>query len=122
LQYIGRFALIVYPSDPNSCTKTYTQDFCLPLCCHLPPVLSLQYLGRFALIIDPLNPNSYTKTDLPVPNQDLDPLLITPCPATPANPTGRCPVRKDTQIMLPGTYTRIQFKAPAATGLYVWHW
>jgi FtsP/CotA-like multicopper oxidase with cupredoxin domain len=81
----------------------------------------MQYLGRFALLLDPENPRTYTKTSTPVPNADLDPLLVVPCPVT-LNPTGKCPVRKDTQLVLPATYTRIAFHAPARSGLYVWHW
>jgi hypothetical protein len=46
---------------------------------------------------------------------------VVPCPVT-LDPTGRCPVAKDTQLILPGSYTRIAFCAPARNGLYVWHW
>ena len=81
--------------------------------------VDFEYRGRFAITIDPLNPNSFTKTTTPVINQDLDPLFVIPCTS---NPTGQCPTRKDTMLVLPGSYTRIAFSTPAQTGLYVWHW
>lgn len=117
-------------STPTCCCAAVIQPCSLVwLCqcpdhiaCHPPPLLHpMQYLGRFALLLDPDNPNSYTKTSTPVPNADLDPLLVVPCPVT-LNPTGKCAVRKDTQLVLPATYTRIAFHAPARSGLYVWHW
>lgn len=80
----------------------------------------MQYLGRFQLAIDPLNPAAYTKTNTPVPNADLDHLLTVFCPAK-LHPSGRCPAAKDTQLILPGSYTRIAFRAPARNGLYAWH-
>lgn len=81
-----------------------------------------QFLGRFAIVVDPLDPAVFTKTTAPVPNAELDSLLTLACPVSTANPTGRCPARKDTVIVMPGSYTRIAFRAPANAGLYVWHW
>ena len=80
-----------------------------------------QFLGRFALQIDPVNPRKFVKTTTPVTNADLDPWLIMPCGQTINGAVTQCSVPKDTIMVLPGSYTRIAFNAPAEAGLYVWH-
>lgn len=91
-------------------------------CTWYTPAMVLQYFGRFALQLNPANPNAFVKTAVPVTNADLDPWLQTTCGTDIDGNVLQCPTHKDTIMVLPGSYTRIGFLAPAEAGLYVWHW
>lgn len=73
-----------------------------------------QYIGRWEVTVDAADPNKFTETDVAIQAPDLDTLLQVQCGG---NGAERCPVPKDTMLILPKTRTRIAMIGPQAEGL-----